>query len=135
MGDTLAIKEVIAFKNPATQEASPAGKQRLTFYATKPVRDIIEMVKAERGDDSITDAVCQIIIEYGTQRNISRIEREVNERFSRILAEYQSLKLQNETLRDRLSLVEARCASVNREVLELKTGCKDSSERDVLSLS
>ena len=35
------------------------SKQRVTFYAPKTVLDIIEQVKLERGDDSITDAVCQ----------------------------------------------------------------------------
>lgn len=97
------------------------SKQRVTFYAPKTVLDIIEQVKAERGDDSITDAVCQIIIEYGTHKQLKRIESVIDGKFAAALEEINALKIQNETLRDRLSLVESKCASVNRAVSEIQS--------------
>ena len=105
------------------QTLSPT-KQRVTFYAPKTVLDIIEQVKIERGDDSITDAVCQIIIEYGTHKQLQRIESVIDGKFSAALEEINALKIQNETLRDRLSLVESKCASVNRAVSEMQSTYK-----------
>ena len=100
------------------------SKQRVTFYAPKTVLDIIEQVKLERGDDSITDAVCQIIIEYGTHKQLRRIESLIDDKFSLTIGEINALKVQNDTLRDRLSLVESKCASVNRTVSEMQNTYK-----------
>lgn len=99
-------------------------KQRVTFYAPKTVQDIIEQVKIERGDDSITDAVCQIIIEYGTHKQLSRFEDFVDGKFSNTIDEINELKIQNELLRERLSLVESKCATVNRAVSEIQNSYK-----------
>ena len=100
------------------------SKQRVTFYAPKTVLDIIERVKIERGDDSITDAVCQIIIEYGAHKLLHQIEGNIERKFSSTFDEINELKIQNETLRDRLSLVESKCASVNQVVSEIQSTYK-----------
>ena len=100
------------------------SKQRVTFYAPKTVLDIIERVKIERGDDSITDAVCQIIIEYGAHKLLRQIEGNIERKFSSTFDEINELKIQNETLRDRLSLVESKCASVNQVVSEIQSTYK-----------
>ena len=100
------------------------SKQRVTFYAPKTVLDIIDQVKLERGDDSITDAVCQIIIEYGTHKQIRRFEDFVDGKFSNTIDEINELKIQNELLRERLSLVESKCATVNRAVSEIQNSYK-----------
>lgn len=99
-------------------------KQRVTFYAPKTVLDIIEQVKVERGDDSTTDAVCQIIIEYGSNRQLRRIEDFVDGKFSTTIKEINDLKIQNEILHERLSLVESKCATVNRAVSEMQNDYK-----------
>lgn len=104
-------------------EVAPT-KQRVTFYAPKTVLEIIEKVKIERGDDSITDAVCQIIVEYGAHKELQRMEGIIESKFAAALAEITELKVQNETLRDRLSLVESKCASVNRAVSEMQSTYK-----------
>lgn len=123
--DVLAINEVSIPQNPSGKRVrhSNSAKQRITFYASQMILDIINRMKCERGDDSITDAVCQIISEYGSLKTMSAIEQTVDERFSRTHAVILSLKAQNEALRDRLSLVEAKCASVNREVSEMRAVC------------
>lgn len=100
------------------------SKQRVTFYAPKTVLEIIEKVKIEREDDSITDAVCQIIVEYGAHKELQRMEGIIESKFAAALAEISELKIQNETLRDRLSLVESKCASVNRAVSEMQSTYK-----------
>ncbi|MDO5845523.1 MAG: hypothetical protein Q4Q04_01225 [Methanocorpusculum sp.] len=94
-------------------------KQRVTFYAPKTVLDIIETVQEERNDDSITDAVCQIIIEYGARRELQRIEAELKTKFDDAAGSIEILKNENEVLRDRLSLIEAKYAAVNRAVAEM----------------
>ncbi len=95
-------------------------KRRITFYAPKNVLEIIEQVIVERNDISITDAICQIIIEYGSHKQLRRIEGLIHEKFSNALEEINDLKNENETLRDRLSLVESKCASANRAVAEMQ---------------
>lgn len=110
-------------QNMEEQNVIPA-KQRVTFYAPKTVQEIIEQVKIERGDDSITDAVCQIIIEYGSNRQLRRIEDFVDGKFSSTIDEINELKIQNELLHERLSHVESKCATVNRAVSEIKESYK-----------
>ena len=110
-------------QNMEEQNVIPA-KQRITFYAPKTVQEIIEQVKIERGDDSITDAVCQIIIEYGSNKHIRHIENLVDGRFSNTIDEINELRIQNELLSERLSLVESKCATVNRAVSEMQTQYK-----------
>jgi len=110
-------------QNMEEQNVIPA-KQRVTFYAPRTVQEIIEQVKIERGDDSITDAVCQIIIEYGSNKHIRYIQDLVDGKFSSTVEEINELKIQNELLSERLSNVESKCATVNRAVSEMKESYK-----------
>lgn len=96
-------------------------KERVTFYAPQTVLEIIDRVKTERNDNSITDAICQIIIEYGTQLQMKRLEKDIDIKFRESLQEITSLKTENEVLKDRLSLLESKCAQLNRTVSEMQT--------------
>ena len=100
------------------------SKQRVTFYAPQTVVKYIEKMKSERKDDSTTDAVCQIITEWGSNQHIFQVMGLIDSKFAEALEEINLLKNQNETLNDRLSLVESKCASVNRAVSEMQNSYK-----------
>ena len=57
-------------------------------------------------------------------KQLRRIENLIDDKFSLTIEEINALKVQNDTLRDRLSLVESKCASVNRTVSEMQNTYK-----------
>lgn len=107
-----------------TKNSDSLMKQRVTFYAPQTVMDIIEKVKVERNDDSITDAVCQIIIEYGTRCGMKEIEDKFFRMFDESADKLETLKAENDILRDRLALIESKYASLNRAVAEIRAPYK-----------
>ncbi len=109
-----------------TKSPDAPTKQRVTFYAPQTVLDIIAMVKEERNDDSVTDAVCQIVIEYGTRREMREREGQIQDKFAALREEMQDLKSANDVLKDRLEIVETKYANMNRAFAEIQSISKRS---------
>lgn len=107
-----------------TEDSDSLMKQRVTFYAPKTVMDVIEKVKIDRNDSSITDAVCQIIIEYGIHRNMKELEKNISCMFDEAAANLEIMKSEHDSLRNRLALAESKYASLSRAVAEIQAPYK-----------